>query len=205
MGKSKKNNRISRKYKRTRLTRKKQSGCSQKIWNKNGCAHHKYSESTCPLCRKQMQNGGKLGGKLGGLKNRSKKNKQGGGSCGRCMAQHGGRGGFYGAASPIPGPFIGRAWEGNVEGWPGVNGIGSDRNYLAQNLYHVDPQRMMLLGGKKNKKNKKGGGLIPQGLVNLGRDLTYNMGSAYNALNGYNPPVNPAPYVQMPKSNTIII
>lgn len=202
MGKSKKNNKLSRKYKKTRLTRKKQSGCNQKIWNKNGCAHHKYSESTCPVCRKEMQNGGRR--KLRSKKNnKSKWNVQAGGMCNSCITQNGGRGGFYGAASAIPGPFIGNAWEGNVNDWPGVNGIGADRNYLAQNLYHVDPQRMMLLGGKKHKN--KGGGIIPQGLVNLGRDLTYNMGSAYNALNGYSAPVNPAPYVQLPKTNTIII
>jgi hypothetical protein len=33
-----------------------------------------------------------------------------------------------------------------------------------------------------------------QDLVNLGRDFTYNFKSAYNALNGYSAPVNPAPY-----------
>jgi hypothetical protein len=42
--------------------------------------------------------------------------------------------------------------------------------------------------------SKKGGGLVPQDLVNLGRDFNYNFKSAYNALNGYNAPVDPAPY-----------
>lgn len=41
---------------------------------------------------------------------------------------------------------------------------------------------------------KKGGGLIPQDLVNLGRNFEYNMNSAYNSLNGYKAPVNPLPY-----------
>ena len=45
-----------------------------------------------------------------------------------------------------------------------------------------------LVGGKK------GGGLIPQDFVNLGRDFSYNFKSAYNALNGYKSPVDPAPY-----------
>lgn len=41
---------------------------------------------------------------------------------------------------------------------------------------------------------KKGGGLIPQDLVNLGRNFEYSMKSAYNSLNGYKAPVNPLPY-----------
>ena len=55
-----------------------------------------------------------------------------------------------------------------------------------------------LIGGSKSRRNrnryKKGGGLIPQDLVNLGRDFTFNLGSAYNALNGYKAPINPLPY-----------
>lgn len=175
----------SRKNKKNRITRKKQLGCNQKIWNMNGCAHHKYSESKCPLCRKQMQNGG--------------------GMCSTCGIQNGGRGGFYHPAAPIPGPFIGSAWNGNVIDWPGVDGISSGRNYLAKNLYHSDPQTMMHLGGKKQNKNQRGG-IIPQDLVNLGRDFSYNIGSAYNALNGYSKPVNPSPYMdQFAKSKALII
>jgi hypothetical protein len=41
---------------------------------------------------------------------------------------------------------------------------------------------------------KRGGGLIPQDLVNFGRTFTYGLGSAYNAINGYQQPVNPLPY-----------
>ena len=40
----------------------------------------------------------------------------------------------------------------------------------------------------------KGGGLIPQDLVNLGRDFEFNLKSAYNSLNGYKAPVDPLPY-----------
>jgi hypothetical protein len=51
------------------------------------------------------------------------------------------------------------------------------------------------VGGYKYKnKSKSGGGLIPQDLVNLGQDFTYNLKSAYNTLNGYNAPINPLPY-----------
>ena len=61
---------------------------------------------------------------------------------------------------------------------------------------------MMKLGGKRmNKKgkkcksmNKRGGGIVPQDLVNLGRDVSFNFKSAYNALNGYSAPMSPLPY-----------
>ena len=48
-----------------------------------------------------------------------------------------------------------------------------------------------LVGGKKNRK---GGGIIPQDMVNLGRNFSFNFKSAYNALNGYKAPVDPLPY-----------
>jgi hypothetical protein len=105
-------------------------------------------------------------------------------------------GSFYKPASPIPGPFVGQAWSPSVANWPGVNGIGGDSNYLVNNLYKTDPQTMMKLGGKRMNKrmNKKGGGLIPQDLVNLGRDASFNFKSAYNAINGYAAPINSLPY-----------
>ena len=116
---------------------------------------------------------------------------------------------FYKPAGPIPGPFVGSSWKGSVDGWPGVNGVGADRNYLAQNMYPTDPQTMMMLGGKKNKKNKtrkSGGGIVPQDLSDLGSDMMYNIGSAYNSLNGFSKPVNPAPYMdQLPRTKTLII
>jgi hypothetical protein len=112
-------------------------------------------------------------------------------------------GSFYQPPGPIPGPFVGQAWSPSVAGWPGVNGIGGDSNYLSNNLYDgPDAQTMMKLGGKSmnkrmNKKRRKGlrgGGLIPQDLVNLGRDASFNFKSAYNAINGYNAPINSLPY-----------
>ena len=47
---------------------------------------------------------------------------------------------------------------------------------------------------KSNYNSVKGGGLVPQDLVNLGSDFTFNLKSAYNALNGYAAPVDPLPY-----------
>jgi hypothetical protein len=142
----------------------------QKIWMMKGCAH-----SHLAKCKKCMQRGGQ---------------------CNACGLQQGG----YNPVSQVPGPFIGQAWTPKISGWPGVNGVGGDRNYLSQNLYKQDPQLMMKLGGRKKRrktrKTRKGGGLIPQDLVNLGRDISYNLGSTYNALAGYPQPVNPLPYKQ---------
>jgi hypothetical protein len=176
---------------------------------------------------------------------------QNGGTCNVCSqipvlppTQSGGN--FYKPAAPVPGPFVGQAWGTNVNQWPGMDGIGANRNYLAPigKVVNNDPALQMLtadadagyktlssmVGGyeyetKKKDDNKKrklkrrttsnartisnasskstinslknsssGGGLIPQDLLNLGSDITYNVKSAYNALNGYSAPVNPLPY-----------
>jgi hypothetical protein len=133
-----------------------------------------------------------------------------GGSCTSCSnnmlpvpGQSGGNN-FYKPAAPIPGPFVGQSWDPPYSKWPGVDGVSNNRNYLAYNNYPTDPQTAMTLeGGSRNRRSKsksksrsKRGGLsfLPQDFVNLGRDIGYNLGSAYNALNGYEAPVNPLPY-----------
>jgi len=137
--------------------------------------------------------------------------QQGGNSsCGTCNQTGGNH--FYKPPAPIPGPFVGQSWTPKISGWPGVNGIGSDRNYLAQNLYNRgDPQTMMKLymGGSRRNKSKRrrgsrGGGLVPQDVTNLVNDMSFNFKSAYNALNGYSAPTNPLPYKdQLSGSKTI--
>ena len=131
-----------------------------------------------------------------------------GGTCGLRGGTSGLRGGssFYGQPSPIFGPFIGSNWTPAISGWPGVNGIGGDNNYLAQNLYKSgDPQTMMKLGGTKKrvKRVKRGGGLVPQTLQNLGNEMAFNMKSAYNSLNGYSAPQSPLPYQDQLSRNNI--
>ena len=166
---------------------------SKKVWNMHGCSkHHKHKKGCkCYICMHRH--------------NKSMK----GGQCTACAnpgLMKGGYG-FYKPASPIPGPFVGNAWGPSVSQWPGVDGIGANRNYLSKNMYYQDPQTMMILGGKRNKITKrtktktkkhykKGGGFIPQSLTNLGRSISFNAGSIYNTLNGYPHPVNPAPYEQ---------
>jgi len=134
-----------------------------------------------------------------------------GGSCLSCANNQTGGNNFYKPSAPIPGPFVGQSWNPPIKEWPGVDGISNNRNYLAYNNYLTDPQTAMRLeggskrrGSKRNKGSKKnigrsrsrrgGFALIPQDLVNFGRDIGYNLGSAYNGLNGYPAPVNPLPY-----------
>jgi len=184
----------SKKYRiNKQIHSKKKRTMKQKLWHMKGCAKN-HSRSKCKECGWTPQMGG----------------------CNSCQLQHGG---FYKPPAPIPGPFIGQNWSPKVEGWPGVNGVGADRNYLAENLYPTDPQTMMIVNGgrrlkrykrmsrmsKRMSRMKKGGGFIPQDLVNLGRNVSFNMGSAYNALNGYPAPVNPLPYKDQLINNSRLI
>jgi hypothetical protein len=203
---------------------KKSRGKKQKIYNMKGCSKGQtkcrsrkqkggygcgaYGCPLAPFSWKQMQ---QRGGEYANVMNGAPilGTAQTGGTCGACQMKGGScgscsnaplmqGGSFYKSPSPMPGPFIGQNWSPFIKGWPGVDGISNNRNYLANNLYNAgDPQTMMKLGGSKkmNKSmNKKGGGLIPQDLVNLGRDFSFNLKSAYNTLNGYSSPTNPLPY-----------
>ena len=48
--------------------------------------------------------------------------------------------------------------------------------------------------GRKHKKTLRGGGLLPQNLVNVGRNFMHNIGASSNEYNGYDAPPNPMPY-----------
>ena len=149
---------------------------------------------------------------------------QNGGSCSSCgqipMTQSGGS--FFKPVSSIPGPIVGSSWGAAVDKWPGVNGVGGDRNFLKSydadnNIVAKNPQLQMIMGdsgytgskflnsitgggrrksgrSKSKSKSVRGGGLIPQDLVNLGSDFSFNLKSVYNSLNGYKAPVDPLPY-----------
>jgi hypothetical protein len=117
---------------------------------------------------------------------------------------------------PVPAPLVGNPWTPQVSGWPGVDGVDSGRNYLANNLYNqFDPQTMMkldstLIGGSKRRRRKyskkqHGGSFMPQQLTNLGRDLSFNFKSAYNSMNGYSAPVNPKPYMDQFRSTEMLL
>jgi len=174
----------------------------QKMYNMKGCSKLRRC-SKSKRCMSGGQGCGSYGCPIAPFSWKQMQ-QQGGNSCGTCN-QSGGDS-FYKPPAPIPGPFVGQSWTPEMSRWPGVNGIGGDSNYLAQNLYnHGDPQTMMKLGGSKRNKSKRinrcnrskrlrGGGLVPQDLVNLGNDMSFNFKSAYNALSGYAAPTNPLPY-----------
>lgn len=134
------------------------------------------------------------------------------------------------AGIPYPDGLVGEPWTPSSETWPGVNGIPGDSNYYPQNTYNVDPQTAMIatganppfsVGGKrvrkinikgkrhsKGRKEKQRGGSIsnflPQDLVNLGRQVSFGVGSTYNALTGYPAPVNPQPWKdQLPNTTNL--
>jgi len=72
------------------------------------------------------------------------------GGCTSCM--RGGGSGYKTDLAPVVPPFVGKAWGPLVSQWPGVN---SSRNFFTNNLYKVDPQTMMKLGGTKGKGKGK--------------------------------------------------
>jgi hypothetical protein len=142
---------------------------------------------------------------------------QKGGSCGTCNLMKGGSCGKQmpmsgGAHTLEPAGLVGNPWTPNSSGWPGVDGISGNRNYLDYNLYKSDPQTALisvgankpfLFGGKKTntrrrKKIKQRGGVISnllgQDFLNLGRQVKFDVGSGYNGINGYAAPVNPLPW-----------
>ena len=63
------------------------------------------------------------------------------------------------------------------------------------------------IGGKRKTRKQRGGTLsnfIGQDLINLGRQFQFGVGSAYNALAGYQSPTNPMPWKgQMPNTPSL--
>jgi hypothetical protein len=118
-------------------------------------------------------------------------------------------GGLGNNGIPYPNGLTGQSWSPSTQGWPGVDNISGNRNYLELNKYHNDVPTSIIntganppfLGGRKTKRNnrrkQKGGTLsnfFSEDLINLGRQFQYGLGSAYNGLAGYQAPVNPLPW-----------
>ena len=140
---------------------------------------------------------------------------QKGGCCGVCSTSMLGGAGNNGI--PYPNGLAGDPWTPKSSGWPGVDGVDGNRNYIALNEYKVDPQTAMIatganppfsIGGRKQKGRKQKGGttsnFLSQDLINLGRQFQYGVGSVYNGLLGYSAPVNPLPWKgQLPNTASL--
>jgi hypothetical protein len=114
--------------------------------------------------------------------------------------------------TPFPNGLVGAPYN-NPTNLPGANGVVGNANYYANNTYNNDISRQMtnvganppflsLKGGRKGRKGRKtrkmrGGNLtnlLGQDLVNLTRQFTHGIGTAYNGLQGYPASPNPLPW-----------
>ena len=123
-----------------------------------------------------------------------------------------------------PNGLTGSPWKPPIPDWPGVDGISGDRNHLSYNTYSpndvsrqmvdvgANPPFSMMGGTRRRTRTKKMGrrgnkgirgrgarggsfsNFITQDFVNLGRQVQNNLGTTYNALNGYAAPVSPLPW-----------
>ena len=186
-----------------------------------GCGIPVMTGGNCMSCSNPLMSGGRMkkGGCIpcmAGLMIGGKRHRLGC-KCSSCKSKRGGnmKGGNPGI--PYPDGLVGKPWTPSIGGWPGVDGIQGDRNYLALNNYHNDPQTAMIatganrpfsIGGSKGRTRKQRGGtlsnFLTQDLVNLGRQFQFGLGSAYNALAGYSGPVNPMPWKdQLPNTSSL--
>lgn len=196
------------------------SGGSMKGGN-CGCGIPVMSGGNCMSCQTPLMSGGSCGplcalGYQAAGKRRTNKGKK--------TVMKGGNPGI-----PYPNGLVGKSWTPAISGWPGVDGISGNRNFLANNTYNTDISRQMvspganppfITGGKKRVKSrlhkgrtrKQHGGtlsnFLAQDLINLGRQVQFGLGSAYNAFAGYSAPVNPLPWkdqlVNSPKLSSTI-
>jgi len=183
-----KNNKKSKRIRKNSKSKK-----TQQLWKQKGCSKN---VSNKRKTRRMGMKGGSCGCGMpfGGTMNGGMK----GGTCGCGMIHKGMKGG-----SPA---LYGPPWTPAISGWPGVAGQDGITNYFSLNKHSpYDPQTQGVMseragplflgkytGGKKSKKQK--GGFIGQDLLNLGRNISYGLGSAYNSLYGYPQPVNPMPF-----------
>lgn len=135
--------------------------------------------------------------------------------CSKCKSQKGGNNGLpYGENLPVmkgipyPNGLTGQSWGSNYQ-WPGTDNVSGNYNHYDLNKYTPDVSRQMIATGaqppfsgggrrKKSLKNRKQNGGNSNGFIqdfmNLGRQFTYGLGSAYNGLRGFNAPTNPMPW-----------
>lgn len=188
---------------------------------RGGCGTCNMTGGSCLSCSNPLMSGGRrkkrdgcgplcvTGFMVGGTSHRL------GCKCSNCKTKYmkGGNPGI-----PYPNGLVGSDWTPSIGTWPGVSGIQGNINYLAPNEYKVDPQTAMIstganppfsIGGRKSRKQRGGtlSNFLGQDLINLGRQIQFGIGSAYNGLAGYTSPVNPMPWkdqlVNTPSLNTM--
>jgi hypothetical protein len=176
--------------------------------------------STCNTCN--LFNGGNVGQHRHGCK------------CSSCKGTGSNMNGGNGMSSqsnngiPYPNGTVGTPW--TATSWPASKGmLPGDANHFPLNTYKNDVQLQMIntganppfsVGGSRARRGRgkgkgrktrgrkqKAGALsnfIGQDFINLGRQLQYGVGSAYNGLSGVHQPVNPMPWKgQLPTTTNI--
>ena len=124
--------------------------------------------------------------------------------CSMCKRNMRGGSGCSNNGIPYPDGLVGSGW--SINNLPGT-GLPGGSNHYKFNPQIDNPQLQMkavganlpfsIGGGKNTRKNLKGGALdnfMFQDVVNLGRQFSYGLGSAYNTIAGYQAPVNPLPW-----------
>ncbi len=194
--------RIHRKTTKRGKTRKHM----QRLYKMKGCykntkrrllAHKGGSCSTCSVSA--------IDGGAGWL------NSQGGGGCGcgSLFSMKGGNCTTCGLTGGGTSGLVGQSWTPNPNTWGTTNHLelntlkGGDvtRDMIAtgaQPPFSVGGRRRRRMGDKTQKRQRRQTGgtfsnFLNQDLFNVGRQLTYNMGGAYNGIRGYPQPVDPRP------------
>jgi hypothetical protein len=109
-----------------------------------------------------------------------------------------------GGSSPIGGlPIKGGGCFGPLVGTPYSPSTGGNYYELPNPSAYDVGQNMKLRGGRKRMRGKRsrgermrGGSMLPDNLVNVGRQAVYGAQTLYNGLYGYKAGSDPAPYVQ---------
>lgn len=89
--------------------------------------------------------------------------------------------------------LVGASWSADANNISNHYSLNTYNNDVARQMIDVNAPPQM----KAGKRRQKGGALsnfLGQDFINLGRQMQFGIGSAYNALAGYNTPVNPLPW-----------
>lgn len=173
----------------------------QRFLNMKGCASRKNKKGSrkmkggCNSCFNNQMGGGNL--MKGGKRKKTKRKKSCG--CGKIP--------FFSGGNQRGGQMVGAPWSpSNTATWgntnhfslnPEINNPNNPDNIIQNRMNNTVPPHSAFskqTGGKRMKKRGGGFSILPQDLVNLGRNFSFGVGSTYNALLGFPAPVNPLPY-----------